>query len=477
MKLPRWLLFALLAVLVTVGLLALRNRPVLVDVVRPQQQTLAEVLALSGRVHGVEESQLAPEVAGTLERLLVAEGQSVKKGQKLAELDLERLRGQLEQAEERVQVAKAQLAVASRKPLPSEIEQVRSEVEGQNRASSANLEKARQALLELERGPRIEQIEQARAVLREATALVEQEEREAQRQSTLAAQGAVSRQTAEQAATQAATAREQQRNAEARLAELQNGTRPEQLSQARQEVAAAQALLTEAERAGAARLEQILEQPRAEDVKLAQAQVGETLSMLKVSRAQLQQGELRAPYDGVVGKRLLRIGDQAGPNAPVLTFSSQPSLEIRVDVDESDRARLRLGQKAEIRANGYEDSFQAELAEMAPEVDSVRGTLEARLRTAKAPDWLIPGQTVDVNLILDQQKPRLVVPLTSVILRGDKAELAVIKDGTVHLQAVEISSPLQEGYLIRSGLQGGETLAKAPQGLTEGQKVRPREAK
>ena len=148
---------------------------------------------------------------------------------------------------------------------------------------------------------------------------------------------------------------------------------------------------------------------------------------------------------------------------------------LRNALPESDRARLRLGQKAEIRANGYEDSFQAELAEMAPEVDSVRGTLEARLRTAKAPDWLIPGQTVDVNLILDEQKPRLVVPLTSVILRGDKAELAVIKDGTVHLQAVEISSPLQEGYLIRSGLQGGETLAKAPQGLTEGQKVRPRE--
>lgn len=465
---------ALLAILVA-AVLVFRGRSTEIQVVSPTQQTLAEVLALSGRVHGVEESQLAPEVSGTLKSLLVEEGQSVKAGQKLAELDLDRLRSQLAQAEQAVSVAEAQLAVAGRKPLPSEIAQVRGEVEGRQAATRAELEKARQALLELERGPRSEQIEQARAILREASAEYQQREREALRQSRLVAQGAVSRQAAEQAQTLARAAQEQHRNAQARLQELENGARPEELARARQEVSAAQARQMEAERAGSARLKQILEQPRAEDVELARAQVSEAQSAVAVAREQLEQAQLYAPYDGVVGKRLLRVGDQAGPNTPVLTFSSRPALEIRVDVDESDRARLRVGQVAEIRANGFTDTFQAAVVETAPEIDPLRGTLETRLRTDTPPDWLIPGQTVDVNLILDEQKPRLLVPLTCVVRRGDKAEVAVIEDGEVRMRAVEISSPLEEGYLIRSGLTGGETLALTPQGLSEGQGVRTRE--
>ncbi len=471
-SIKRWLPGLLLLTIVIVGALALRSRAPLVEVTVPQKETLAEVIALSGRVHGVEESQLAPEASGTLKSILVEEGQSVKAGERLAELDQARLRTILQQAQERVKVSKAQLAIAERKPLPSEIEQVRSETEGQRNASQANLGKAREALLELQRGPRPEQIEQARATLREASAEAEQRQREAARQANLVAQGAVSRQTAEQAQTLARTAQESRANAQARLAELQNGTRPEQVAQARQEVKAAEALLTEADRAGAARLKQILELPRVEDIELAKAQIAEAQISASTAQKQLEQADILAPYDGVVGKRLLRVGDQAGPNAPVFTFSSRPNLEVRVDVDESDRPRLRKGLKAQVRANGFEETFEAELAETAPEIDSLRGTLEARLRTPKPPEWLVPGQTVDVNLILDEQKPRLVLPLTCVILRGEKAEVAVVQDGIVSFRAVEISSPLKQGYLIRSGLKGDESVVLAPQGLSEGQKVR-----
>lgn len=475
--LKRWLPLTVALAILIVAALAFRNRPTTVQVIEVRQETLAEVLALSGRVHGVEESELAPEVGGTLQAFFVEEGQSVKAGDRLAELDLSRLKSELQKAEQAVKVAQAQLAVASREPLPSEIAEVRGEVEGQQRAAAANLEKARQVLLELERGPRPEQIEQARAVVREATAELEQRQREAQRQQNLVSQGAVSRQTAEQAQTLAETALENRRNAEARLAELENGARPEELAQARQEVAAAKALQVEAERAGSARLQQILEQPRSEDVELARAQVLEAQSAAAVVKKQLEQAVLKAPYDGVVGRRLLRVGDQAGPSSPILTFSSRPALEIRVDVDESDRARVRLGQSAVIRANGFDQTFQAKVAETAPEVDSIRGTMETRLRADSPPEWLLPGQTVDVNLILDEQKPRLVIPLTCVIRRGDKAEVAVIENDTVRLRDVEISSPLEQGYLVHAGLTEKEVVALTPQGLSEGQKVRPQAVK
>lgn len=453
-----------------------RERPTKVLVVRPASRPLAEVIALSGRVRGVQESQLAPEVSGTIAALLVSEGEAVKKGARLAGLDTARLRAQRDQAAERVRVAQAQLAVARRGPLASQLEQTRSEVEAQRLSARAAVESARQGLLEAQRGPRPEQLDQARAALRQGQAEAEQRTREAQRQARLLTDGAVSKQSAEQAQTQARQALEATQTAQARLDELENGTRPEEVERARQAVASAQADLLAAEQAGSARIQQLLDQPRVEDVRLAEAQVQEARSAVEIAEEGLRQADVLAPYDGVVGRRLLRVGDQAGPNAPIFTFSSRPALEIRVDVDESDRARLIPGLKAEIRANGYSETFQAEVKELSPEVDTVRGTIEARLSPSSPPQWLVPGQTVDVNLILEGQKDRLVLPLTCVILRGSKAEVVVVEDDIAHFRPVEISSPTGQGYLIRAGVEENDRVVLYPQGLSEGQKVRAQAA-
>lgn len=468
----RNLLWVFVAFLLLSAARGFMGRPAKVEAVRPVTKDLAEVIALSGRVHGVEESQLAPEVIGTLRAFLVNEGATVKKGQKLAELDTGVLRSQLEQARNGVSVAQAQLAVASRGPLPSEVEEVRAEVKAQQLAAAANLESARQQLLEAERGPRAEDIEGARASLQQARAEAEQRVREAERQLRLVADGAVSRQSAEQAATLARQAGDAAREAEARLRLLENGTRSEQLEQARQAVRAADAERLAADRGGQSRLQALLDQPRPEDIELAKAQLEQARSAARIAEENLAQAVVVAPYDGVVGRKLLRVGDLAGPTQPLLSFSSRPSLEIRVDVDESDRARLSLGQEAQIRANGYGETLTATVREIAPEIDTLRGTIEARLAPQAAPDWLVPGQTVDVNLILSQQQPHLVLPLTSVLLRGDSAQVVLLKDGLVEFRAVEVSAPTEDGYLIRSGLDKDDLVARYPQGLDEGQKVR-----
>lgn len=472
-RLRPWLVVAALFGLVALALFW--PRPTKVVVVSPVSKPLTEVIALSGRVHGVEESRLAPEISGTIRTLVVDEGAAVKRGQKLAELDTARLETELARAVSGVKVAEAQLAIARRGPLPSEIEEVRSQVRSEQRAAAANLEAAKQRLLEGEQGPRVEEIRQARAELQQAQAQAEQTERESQRQARLLQDGAVSLQSAEQAATSARQAEESRQAARARLALLQNGTRPEQLEQARQAVFVAEAELSAANNSGQARLQVLLDQPRNEDIQLAETQLAQAQTAVESAKKNLEQATILAPYDGVVGRRLLRVGDQAGPTQAIFTFSSNPAFEVRVDVDESDRARLKTELQAEVRANGYKETFLAVVRELAPEVDAIRGTLEARLSPVSAPAWLVPGQTVDVNLLLGPQQERLVVPLTSVILRGDSAQVAVVKDDKVELRTVEVSTPTINGYLVKGGLSLDDKVAVEPQGLTEGQSVRPQE--
>ena len=143
-----------------------------------------------------------------------------------------------------------------------------------------------------------------------------------------------------------------------------------------------------------------------------------------------------------------------------------------VDIDESERARVKLGQTAEVRAPGYPETFQAEVTEFAGEIDAIQGTLEARLFPNETPDWLVPGQTVDVNILLSTESERLLVPLTSVSLIGNGAKVLMVENGRLKEREVRVSSPTEKGYLIQSGVEAGEQVVRYPQGLKDGEKVR-----
>jgi RND family efflux transporter MFP subunit len=465
--------WAIAVLLLVVGAIWVQNRPPKVEVVQAKVEQLAEILAVSGQVRGREESRLAPETNGTVGELLVEEGELVRAGRPLARLKMDRLQAQYDQALQRVGVASAQLDVASRGPLDSEFQEVRSEVQRSEKVATAALESARQRLLEAQRGPRREQIQQAEAELTQITANAEQSVRDAKRQVELFQRGAVSKQAYETALTASKQAAAAQEKARERLAELQNGTRPEQLAQARQSVLSSEADLQAAHRTGQARIQQLLDRPRAEDIALARAQLEEARAALELAQEQRDQAVVTAPYDGMVGRRLLRVGDPAGPGAPIFTFASQPSLEIRVEIDESERARVKDGQTAMVRANGYPDSFEATVRDTAAEIDSLTGTLEVRLSPKESPEWLLPGQTVDVNLILSPQGERLLIPLTSVILNGENSHALVLADNKLEERSIQVSSPSQDGYLVLSGIEKGEWVVRYPQGLKAGQAVRP----
>lgn len=464
-----WL--AVLALLLA-GALWLRFRPPEAEVVKPKRQAMAEILAASGQVRGRNDSRLAPEVTGTVKEILVQEGQRVLRGTVLAKLDTERLEAQLLQASVRVKVAEAQLEVASRPPLPSEFSELRAQNEQAVARAQAALKSAEQQLLESRRGPRAEQVLQARAELEQAGADAAQKRRELARQEELYRRGAVSKQAYEQSLTMSRAADAAQERAEQKVAELENGTRPEQIARNRQAVLSAQADLTAARETGEAKLQQLRDRPRPEDVALAKSQVEEARAAHTVAREQAAQAVVTAPYDGTVGRRLLRPGDLAGPNTPILTFASSPALEIRIELDESERSRVKKGMPAEVRSNGYPDPFTATVEEFAAEIDSVKGTLETRLWTKRPPDWLLPGQTVDVNIILSPQAERILIPLTSVMLEADSADVFVVEDSRIKRAGITVSNPSIGGYLVQAGLRGDEQVVQFPQSFQEGQKVR-----
>jgi ABC exporter DevB family membrane fusion protein len=86
------------------------------------------------------------------------------------------------------------------------------------------------------------------------------------------------------------------------------------------------------------------------DVALARAAVDE-------SRALLEKTYVRSPIDGIVFRKFRRIGESVSTqfDSPIVTLADRSRVRVRVDVDEADVARLRVGQAAYVTADAFGD--------------------------------------------------------------------------------------------------------------------------
>ncbi|WP_309719713.1 efflux RND transporter periplasmic adaptor subunit [Armatimonas sp.] len=510
------------------GVLFAKNKPRQVEITLPQRKLVVESISASGRLRGEVETSVGAATGGRVIQLFVKEGQRVHKGQLLAQLDnqvleaqrsqsqsqLRTFQEQIAQAQSSVRTAEAQLRQAQRGPLEGDVARLKADVaqniavaetkvtSSKSRLAGAEqkLLSAQQRLAELKAGSRIEEIEQAEAQVRQSEANLTQAKRDNDRQSELLAARAIPRNQAEQAQTQLAVAEQTLESHRARLRQLKSGTRPEQLRQseadvaaaesevrtASAEVASAQASRTGSEKSGQAQLRSLLASPRPEDVAVAAARLedarraestarqrlSEASEGIGLSEKRLLETRLLAPFDGTVTQILTEEGGIISPTSSLLKLTRLQKPEIKIDVDEVNLGRLRVGQDAEVTSDAYPgQSFPAKVTEVGTQVDTDRGTVEVRLTPINPPRWIRSGQTLSVNLIVEAGKEQLVVPVAAVSTMGDTSTALIIENGKVAKRKVKIGAASAQLLPIREGLSESDKVILGGADLKEGQAV------
>jgi HlyD family secretion protein len=149
---------------------------------------------------------------------------------------------------------------------------------------------------------------------------------------------------------------------------------------------------------------------RDEEILSARNKVDQAKAALDNARWRLEQRQLVAPSAGYVSDIIRRVGDVAGPSAPVVSFLPENAVKVMVYVPEAALSSLALGQELNVRCDGCEKGLSAAVTYIAREPEftpPVIYSLESRqtlvyLVEARAahdkPLRLQPGQIVDVDL-------------------------------------------------------------------------------
>jgi HlyD family secretion protein len=131
----------------------------------------------------------------------------------------------------------------------------------------------------------------------------------------------------------------------------QGHTSNEALDRARTDVSAAEARLrARQERAGL-----IDARARSEDIDIARAQLALAKGQLAEAEAFLDKTRVRSPIDGIVLHRFKRTGEGVSdqPPTPIVKVGDLSRLRVRVDVDETDVARVAVGMRAHVTSDAW----------------------------------------------------------------------------------------------------------------------------
>jgi membrane fusion protein (multidrug efflux system) len=183
------------------------------------------------------------------------------------------------------------------------------------------------------------------------------------------------------------------------------------------------------------------------------------------ARLELSYTEIRAPIDGVVSARHIKVGNTIAQNEPTFRVTNLDPLVAYVHIPEKEFRKLAPQQTADVVVDALGgERFTGTISRISPTVDPKTGTFRARVEVPDTSRRLKPGMFARVNIMYERRENALQLPRAAIvdedgaqsvfIIAGNKAEQRRVTTGLTNNGWVEVVK----------GLDGSESVVVVGQG-------------
>ncbi len=215
--------------------------------------------------------------------------------------------------------------------------------------------------------------------------------------------------------------------------------------------------------AGAARAEIVATQAEASDA-------------LKLAEKTLRDHRITAPFDGVLGERIVSIGDFLDVGQSVATLSTTDPIHVEFTVPERYRRKVTAGQEVDVRVEAFpETTFRGRVVFIAPTLDRSTRTVKVKALFENGRNALKPGFFCHVRLIVDRAEEAAVLSEEAILPRENAFFVYIVEDGRAVLTEVKKGERLEGRVQILGGVApGDEVITAGIQKVSDGVPVRVR---
>lgn len=188
------------------------------------------------------------------------------------------------------------------------------------------------------------------------------------------------------------------------------------------------------------------------------SRVAELEAELGVIDTRIDQTEVRAPFDGVIGLRSVSVGSYLTPAVPVATLHALDPIKIDLQAPERYAQRIRVGDQIRFEVTGSDSAHQATVYATEPRIDRQTRTLRIRARAPNRGGTLLPGAFVRAHLELGTDAAALLVPSIALVQSLDSTTVFVVEDGIARSRTVHTGIRTEDLVEIVEGLDAGDEI-------------------
>ncbi len=207
------------------------------------------------------------------------------------------------------------------------------------------------------------------------------------------------------------------------------------------------------------RLKKLEAGPTPTAVATAEAQVAEAAARVHLAEARLAECRITAPFDGVISRRHLSVGDMASPREPLLEMYAPASMVVRFAVPEWAAGAVAVGQSAQVSLDALGPrSFEARVVRVFTHLEQ-----PTRTRTVEAAIddeiELLPGMFARLELTLELASGVLFVPTDALFARpGEGRAVMVVRDGKAERVPVTVGIQQQGRSQVFANVEPDEAV-------------------
>jgi len=218
----------------------------------------------------------------------------------------------------------------------------------------------------------------------------------------------------------------------------------------------------------------------------AEATVKASLAALDGANIALEYTLIRAPFAGVVLTKDADIGDIVTPigaatnaKSAVITMADMDSLQVEVDVSESNVRQITIDQPCEIQLDALPDQrFRGVIHMIVPTADRSKATVTVKVRFLDKDSRILPEMSAKVAFLSraatsEEQRPRTAVSQSALVNRKGKENVFLIRGNKAAETPVRLGDKIGDMVEVLEGVKAGDKIVLNPsERLKNGSKIK-----
>jgi membrane fusion protein (multidrug efflux system) len=193
----------------------------------------------------------------------------------------------------------------------------------------------------------------------------------------------------------------------------------------------------------------------------------------ELKRLNYNYTKIRAPIDGVVSSRDIKLGQHVMAGAPAFKITNIEILVAYLNIPQTELSKISAGDTAKVRVDAMPElEFDAKIDRISPTIDPRNGTFRATASIDNSSGDLAPGMFGRFEIAYEKHSDALLIPADALIEEDSETVVYIVNEGSASRRAIETGIRSNGMVEVLDGLDVNDKVVVTGQGgLRDGANV------